>query len=214
VASVATQRLARRIQAAVRLQPLGWASATGDDPPLHMHSSKIMLLIGLCDVTCHFEYTLPWHMPRGIHLISTTTNIHASTRGSAREKRSFEPDPRGHHAVAGATKAPIFRRSSAPQQAFPTPHRTCTPALRLRRPAVNATVVSTSLSCQYRCHVSVRPCPCHARVMSIPRQALSNPGPVMPCNSASPEASPCFLPFPRPSRPFSHLLRLCMHVST
>jgi hypothetical protein len=73
---------------------------------------------------------------------------------------------------------------------------------------------STPLSCQRRCHVSVRPCPCHARVMSMPRQALSNPGPVMPCNSASPEASPCFLPFPRPSRPFSHFLCLGMHVST
>jgi hypothetical protein len=73
---------------------------------------------------------------------------------------------------------------------------------------------STPLSCQCRCHVSVRPCPCHARVMSMPRQALLNPGPVMPCNSASPEASPCFLLFLRPSRPFSHFLCLCMHGST
>jgi hypothetical protein len=48
------------------------SSAIGNNPSLHMHSLKNVLLIGSCVMTCFFEYTLPRRMPRGIQLISTT----------------------------------------------------------------------------------------------------------------------------------------------
>jgi hypothetical protein len=55
-------------------------SAIGDDPPLHMHSLKYVLLIGSCIVTCLVECTLPWHMPRGIPLILLLLHIPLNTR--------------------------------------------------------------------------------------------------------------------------------------
>jgi hypothetical protein len=71
--------------------------------------------------------------------------------------------------------------------------------------------------CHCHCHVNdTLSCHCCISVVSVSRhsRACQTPALSMACNSASPEASPCFLPFPQPSSPFSQFLCLCMHVST
>jgi hypothetical protein len=82
-----------------------------------------------------------------------------------------------------------------------------------RRPAANANVTPMALSCH--CHAAVMPCQCHVNVASVPRQALSNPGPAMSCKL---RFSGNFSVFPAASAAFqtdlsvSTLTHACVHM--
>jgi hypothetical protein len=78
--------------------------------------------------------------------------------------------------VAGATTRPLIFRP------LHVPHRTCTHSSTPQAPVINVISVMPVL-----CHVSVTSASCQHHATCT--QALSNPGPVRLCNSASPEAS-------------------------
>jgi hypothetical protein len=107
-------------------------------------------------------------------------------------------------------QAPIFRCSSAPQQAFLMPHMTCTPTLRCRCPAANATIVPMLLSCW-----------CHAMSLSHPCCVSATSGPVEPwsCHAMQLRFSGSFSVFPAVSAAFqaflslSLLMHACVHMT-
>jgi hypothetical protein len=81
------------------------------------------------------------------------------------------------------------------------PHRTCMPALRLRHPAVNATVVPMSLSCQ-----------CHTLSLSRPCCVNATSGPVEPqsCHAMQLRFSGSFSVFLAVSAAFQAFLSLSL----